>query len=553
MRSASEANDNGPSTLYIADLDVLVNEAHIQAAFGGSPVRSVRVVRDTLSGRCLGHAYVNFESHADAKAALEQNSPLFVGSSMCRAFLFPGRGQFEKPPRIQGEGIFIKNLPPETTVKDLYDVFKKFGTIIGCRIATTPFGMPRGFAYVSFDSKQAVSDSISQMNGAEFGGRRLYVGHNLPRRERIHKYDESKPDYTNLFVKGIGSATREQEFFDFFSAIGPIDSYSMPLDEFGSPRGFGFVNYKSHNDAVEAVQKLDGARLSGRVIRVSRAQQRETSSGSSNPQSSGGSNLYIKNLDLKVDDDSLSKEFSQFGQVISAKVMMDEQGISRGFGFVCFQDSNSADHAIAAMHGRNVWGNNLYVALAQRRDRRSGPWNSRGTPIMPQAPIMMPQPMMNMGYVPMMMPMPMPVPTYYYYDQQQPIVYPREGSSPGLDTRSSTPATSIPPYHPPQQPTQHRTSRRQQDYGSSLAAAVASAADTRAEKEVIGEALYPKVLKHEVVGKDDALASQLTGILLEQNKNDLMDWVDNEDVLNKRIHQAYDAYNKWANQNLNTK
>lgn len=158
-----------------------------------------------------------------------------------------------------------------------------------------------------------------------------------------------------------------------------------------------------------------------------------------------------------------------------------------------------------------------------------------------------------MGYVPMMMPMPMPVPTYYYYDQQQPIVYPREGSSPGLDTRSSTPATSIPPYHPPQQPTQHRTSRRQQDYGSSLAAAVASAADTRAEKEVIGEALYPKVLKHEVVGKDDALASQLTGILLEQNKNDLMDWVDNEDVLNKRIHQAYDAYNKWANQNLNTK
>lgn len=47
-------------------------------------------------------------------------------------------------------------------------------------------------------------------------------------------------------------------------------------------------------------------------------------------------NLYIKNLDDSVDEDKLREMFAPFGTITSHKIMRDDKGNSRGFGFVCF-------------------------------------------------------------------------------------------------------------------------------------------------------------------------------------------------------------------------
>jgi len=74
-------------------------------------------------------------------------------------------------------------------------------------------------------------------------------------------------------------------------------------------------------------------------------------------------------LDDTIDDERLRKEFSPYGTITSAKVM-NEEGRSKGFGFVCFSSPEEATKAVTEMNGRIIVAKPLYVALAQRKEDR---------------------------------------------------------------------------------------------------------------------------------------------------------------------------------------
>lgn len=64
-----------------------------------------------------------------------------------------------------------------------------------------------------------------------------------------------------------------------------------------------------------------------------------------------GANLYVKNLDETIDDEKLKADFSQYGTVASVKIMRDEKGISKGFGFVSFANVEEANRALMEANG----------------------------------------------------------------------------------------------------------------------------------------------------------------------------------------------------------
>ncbi|MEY2695935.1 MAG: hypothetical protein RL333_73 [Pseudomonadota bacterium] len=77
--------------------------------------------------------------------------------------------------------------------------------------------------------------------------------------------------------------------------------------------------------------------------------------------------LYVTNLSYLIDDLRLRQIFSPFGEVLSAKIIMDrETGRSRGFGFVEMQ-SEAADSATKGMNGKEVEGRVLTVTEARPR------------------------------------------------------------------------------------------------------------------------------------------------------------------------------------------
>lgn len=85
-------------------------------------------------------------------------------------------------------------------------------------------------------------------------------------------------------------------------------------------------------------------------------------------------NIYVSNLGFSVQDEDLKKFFASYGEVTSAKVIMDKfTGKSKGFGFVEMSDDAAAKKAIneldnAMMDGRPV----KMVEARPKEDRPSG-------------------------------------------------------------------------------------------------------------------------------------------------------------------------------------
>ena len=83
--------------------------------------------------------------------------------------------------------------------------------------------------------------------------------------------------------------------------------------------------------------------------------------------------LYVGNLSYSVRDDDLQQQFSAYGQVQSAKVMMErDTGRSKGFGFVEMGSAAEAQAAIDGLNGKNVGGRDLTVNLARPRENSGG-------------------------------------------------------------------------------------------------------------------------------------------------------------------------------------
>jgi RNA recognition motif-containing protein len=88
-------------------------------------------------------------------------------------------------------------------------------------------------------------------------------------------------------------------------------------------------------------------------------------------------NIYVSNLSFNIQDEDLREFFTPFGEVSSAKVIVDKlTGKSRGFGFVEMPDSEAAGKAIAELDNGTVDGRNIKVMEARpKEDRNAGSFN----------------------------------------------------------------------------------------------------------------------------------------------------------------------------------
>lgn len=368
------AGRNQGASIYVGDLDPNVQEEQLSELFKDvGTVLSIRICRDIVTRRSLGYGYVNFQSAADAEKAMQTLNYTPVGNKSIRLMW----QQRDPALRYSGNGnIFIKNLKPEMDHKALHDLFASFGAILSAKVITDDKGESRRYGFVHFKDEDAASKAIVQMNGETPSGWEdaLFVANFIRRNARIAALIQN---FTNVYIKHVLPSVDRDEIEKFFSKFGGITSAAAKKDNKG--RMFAFCNFETHDHALQAIEALhdkpvDGLTNPGEGLYIQRAQSRSErliELRAKYMQRQGlGNNLYVRNFDISFTDENLRELFKGFGEIQSCRVMKDEKGAPRGFGFVSFSNPEQANQALREMNGRMLNGKPLIVNIAQRRDHR---------------------------------------------------------------------------------------------------------------------------------------------------------------------------------------
>ena len=177
---------------------------------------------------------------------------------------------------------------------------------------------------------------------------------------------EDRNQDATTYCGNLDNAVTEELLWELMLQAGPVIHVHVPRDRItNDTQGFGFVEFRSEEDADYAIKIMNMVKLFGKPIRVNKASQDRKSQDV-------GANLFIGNLDEQVDEKILYDTFSAFGVVCQTpKIMRDpETGNSRGFGFIGYDSFEAADAAIEAMNGQFLANRQINVTYAYKKDTK---------------------------------------------------------------------------------------------------------------------------------------------------------------------------------------
>jgi len=77
-------------------------------------------------------------------------------------------------------------------------------------------------------------------------------------------------------------------------------------------------------------------------------------------------NIYVGNLDFKVNESELESVFTEYGEVSSTRIITDKfSGRSKGFGFITMDNDDEASQAIKELHGTSFKNREMIVNEAK--------------------------------------------------------------------------------------------------------------------------------------------------------------------------------------------
>ncbi|KAJ7461748.1 hypothetical protein B0H11DRAFT_2055856 [Mycena galericulata] len=324
--------------LYISNIPPYLSDENIALAFVSCGPFRPKIIRDGSNNPLSGTIEFKFLEKAEKALATLQSRPVPGLHPPVPLVLSPYPPTTPPTPLPPPSALprLVKHLPPGYTDSQLYDIFRPFGALASAR-TPTHFGVDTGM--VEFWNEDDARQAEEAMHCADVQGHNIAVQVYQPRRTS-------------------GGAAPE------FSANAPSfvpssSMYAYPAGQYSPPRG---SPYRSPVQPVASFVHGPGQQVQLAPI-----------TGPGSTSHSGlidPCNLFCKNLDPDIDSNGLFTHFRQFGQIVSARVMRNENGESRGFGFVSYQTPDQASAALHAMNGVLLGTKQVVVRLHEPKQLR---------------------------------------------------------------------------------------------------------------------------------------------------------------------------------------
>ena len=270
--------------------------------------------------------------------------------------------------------IFIKGIPPEIKPREVFELFNKFGEIISIKVCEDEDGNLLGYGYINYYSLDSAENAIKDLNKKKIWGSVLEVEHFQKKNERL----QSNLGNNSIYIKNIPDSIKdENDIKNLFKKFGEITWSKILSDNNG--RKFAIIVFTSTESALKAKEEMNDKKIEGSDIglyvdllqkKSERKRFLTTKIGDINNklnQEFKNCNLYIKNLPYDLTDDKLKEIFEKYGEVKSVKISKfilvtkikdkyKEIEQSRGFGYVCYTNPESATKAIENLNEKNLPG-----------------------------------------------------------------------------------------------------------------------------------------------------------------------------------------------------
>jgi len=282
--------------------------------------------------------------------------------------------------------LFFKNIPKSTTPREVYEYFMQFGDISSCKITEDENGNHYGYGYITFYKPEDAQKALEESKDKKiFENNIMEICYFQKRNERL--INSQNLNNQKLYISNLPEKYSTANLTELCNQYGKVESCNIFIDNLGN--NFGIVQFSSEQEAKDVLNKLNKKEINEKILNVKLYQTKyehkqylQNNAQRLNEQNAN-CNLHIRNIPLNAKEEDLTKIFGKYGNVLSCRIEKIKKEnsdgkielVSKGFGYISFDNAESAKNAIEGLNGKYLtgyesWSRTLIIELFMTKYER---------------------------------------------------------------------------------------------------------------------------------------------------------------------------------------